>query len=78
MAVKLKPQGPRCKRFEFWTKVAKVTKPQGPKWQFANISMFSLHDVRNELTSPCVLQRVVDYESFNIRCKKCLSLSKTI
>ncbi|MFS7905830.1 hypothetical protein Hanom_Chr01g00052271 [Helianthus anomalus] len=34
MAIKLKPQGPRCKRFEFWTKVAKVTKPQGPKWQF--------------------------------------------
>ncbi|KAJ0594776.1 putative hydrolase [Helianthus annuus] len=34
MAIKLKPQGPRCKRFEFWTKVAKVCKPQGPKWQF--------------------------------------------
>ncbi|MFS7999040.1 hypothetical protein Hanom_Chr12g01161311 [Helianthus anomalus] len=34
MTIKLKPQGPRCKRFEFWTKVAKVTKPQGPKWQF--------------------------------------------
>ncbi|MFS7954837.1 hypothetical protein Hanom_Chr07g00635321 [Helianthus anomalus] len=34
MAKKLKPQGPRCKKFEFWTKVAKVTKPQGPKWQF--------------------------------------------
>ncbi|KAJ0718604.1 putative isomerase [Helianthus annuus] len=36
MAIKLKPQGPRCKRFEFWTKVAKVTKPQGPKWQFTH------------------------------------------
>ncbi|MFS7960109.1 hypothetical protein Hanom_Chr08g00699081 [Helianthus anomalus] len=34
MAIKLKPQGPRCKMFEFWTKMAKVTKPQGPKWQF--------------------------------------------
>ncbi|KAJ0830277.1 hypothetical protein HanPSC8_Chr15g0653521 [Helianthus annuus] len=34
MAIKLKPQGPRCKKFEFWTKGAKLTKPQGPKWQF--------------------------------------------
>ncbi|MFS7949466.1 hypothetical protein Hanom_Chr06g00571871 [Helianthus anomalus] len=34
MAIKLKPQGPRCKKFEFWNKVAKLTKPQGPKWQF--------------------------------------------
>ncbi|MFS7947613.1 hypothetical protein Hanom_Chr06g00550311 [Helianthus anomalus] len=34
MAIKVKPQGPRCKRFQIWTKVAKVTKPQGPKWQF--------------------------------------------
>ncbi|MFS7927182.1 hypothetical protein Hanom_Chr04g00305961 [Helianthus anomalus] len=30
----MKPHGPRCKRFEFWTKVPKLTKPQGPKWQF--------------------------------------------
>ncbi|MFS7905147.1 hypothetical protein Hanom_Chr01g00044341 [Helianthus anomalus] len=37
MAIKLKPQGPRYKKFEFWTKVAKVTKPQGPKWQFTQI-----------------------------------------
>ncbi|MFS7906874.1 hypothetical protein Hanom_Chr01g00064321 [Helianthus anomalus] len=37
MTIKLKPQGPRCKKFEFWTKVAKVTKPQGPKWQFTPI-----------------------------------------
>ncbi|MFS7902573.1 hypothetical protein Hanom_Chr01g00012891 [Helianthus anomalus] len=34
MATKRKPQGPRFKRFAFWTKVAKVTKPQGPFWQF--------------------------------------------
>ncbi|MFS7977038.1 hypothetical protein Hanom_Chr10g00899511 [Helianthus anomalus] len=34
MTTKLKPQGPRFKKFEFWTKVAKVTKPQGPFWQF--------------------------------------------
>ncbi|MFS7980694.1 hypothetical protein Hanom_Chr10g00942301 [Helianthus anomalus] len=34
MAIKLKPQGPRCKRFEIWTKVAKLAKPHGPKWQF--------------------------------------------
>ncbi|MFS7940364.1 hypothetical protein Hanom_Chr05g00463601 [Helianthus anomalus] len=34
IATKMKPQGPRFKRFEFWTKVAKVTKPHGPFWQF--------------------------------------------
>ncbi|MFS7903276.1 hypothetical protein Hanom_Chr01g00022151 [Helianthus anomalus] len=34
MAIKLKPQGPRFKKFEIWTKMAKVPKPQGPKWQF--------------------------------------------
>ncbi|MFS7910844.1 hypothetical protein Hanom_Chr02g00110971 [Helianthus anomalus] len=34
MATKCKPQGPRCKKFEIWTKVAKVPKPQRPKWQF--------------------------------------------
>ncbi|MFS7899978.1 hypothetical protein Hanom_Chr05g00412661 [Helianthus anomalus] len=34
IATKLKPQGPRFKRFEFWTKVEKVTEPQGPFWQF--------------------------------------------
>ncbi|MFS7997668.1 hypothetical protein Hanom_Chr12g01144531 [Helianthus anomalus] len=34
MATKCKPQGPRCKKFEIWTKMAKVPKPQGPKWQF--------------------------------------------
>ncbi|KAJ0481011.1 hypothetical protein HanIR_Chr13g0637961 [Helianthus annuus] len=28
MATKLRPQGRTFKRFEFWTKVAKVTKPQ--------------------------------------------------
>ncbi|MFS8026120.1 hypothetical protein Hanom_Chr16g01483211 [Helianthus anomalus] len=48
MAIKLKPQGPRCKRFEFWTKVAKVTKPRGPKWQFTqiNINKISLELLR--------------------------------
>ncbi|MFS7967658.1 hypothetical protein Hanom_Chr09g00788301 [Helianthus anomalus] len=34
MAIKVKPQGPRFKKFEIWTKMAKVPKPQGPKWQF--------------------------------------------
>ncbi|MFS7994950.1 hypothetical protein Hanom_Chr12g01112181 [Helianthus anomalus] len=34
MAIKLKPQGPRFKKIEIWTKMAKVSKPQGPKWQF--------------------------------------------
>ncbi|KAJ0842833.1 putative ABC transporter type 1, transmembrane domain-containing protein [Helianthus annuus] len=31
MAIKLKPQGPRCKRFEFWIKVAKVASFTGEK-----------------------------------------------
>ncbi|MFS8015265.1 hypothetical protein Hanom_Chr15g01354371 [Helianthus anomalus] len=30
----MKPQGPRFKKFEIWTKMAKMPKPQGPKWQF--------------------------------------------
>ncbi|MFS7951389.1 hypothetical protein Hanom_Chr07g00594561 [Helianthus anomalus] len=34
MTTKCKPQGPRCNKFEIWTKMAKLTKPQGPKWQF--------------------------------------------
>ncbi|MFS7989709.1 hypothetical protein Hanom_Chr11g01050021 [Helianthus anomalus] len=34
MATKVKPQGPTFKKFEIWTKMAKVPKPQGPKWQF--------------------------------------------
>ncbi|MFS7945086.1 hypothetical protein Hanom_Chr06g00519841 [Helianthus anomalus] len=34
MTTKLKQQGPKFKRFKFWTKVAKVTKPHGPLWQF--------------------------------------------
>ncbi|MFS7910646.1 hypothetical protein Hanom_Chr02g00108721 [Helianthus anomalus] len=34
MATKCKPQGTRFKKFEIWTKMAKVPKPQGPKWQF--------------------------------------------
>ncbi|MFS7953190.1 hypothetical protein Hanom_Chr07g00615651 [Helianthus anomalus] len=34
MTTKCKPQGPRCNKFEIWTKVAKLAKPQGPKWQF--------------------------------------------
>ncbi|MFS8010017.1 hypothetical protein Hanom_Chr14g01292031 [Helianthus anomalus] len=42
MAIKLKPQGPRCKRFEFWTKVTKVTKAQEPKWQFTLIIIWIL------------------------------------
>ncbi|MFS7951607.1 hypothetical protein Hanom_Chr07g00597121 [Helianthus anomalus] len=34
MTTKCKPQGPRCNKFEIWTKVTKLAKPQGPKWQF--------------------------------------------
>ncbi|MFS7986317.1 hypothetical protein Hanom_Chr11g01008941 [Helianthus anomalus] len=42
MATNCKPQGPRCNKFEIWTKVAKLTKPQGPKWQF---TLYSLKNV---------------------------------
>ncbi|MFS7969646.1 hypothetical protein Hanom_Chr09g00811621 [Helianthus anomalus] len=45
MTTKLKPQGPDSNGFKFWTKVAKVTKPQGPFWQFtlSHLNEFS-HD----------------------------------
>ncbi|KAF5789184.1 hypothetical protein HanXRQr2_Chr09g0368101 [Helianthus annuus] len=33
-----------AKRFEFWTKVAKVTKPQGPKWQFTQKNVYVFRD----------------------------------
>ncbi|MFS7901946.1 hypothetical protein Hanom_Chr01g00005561 [Helianthus anomalus] len=44
MAIKTKPQGPRFKKFEIWTKMAKVPKPQGPKWQF------TLNIITNNIT----------------------------
>ncbi|MFS8018834.1 hypothetical protein Hanom_Chr15g01396711 [Helianthus anomalus] len=34
MATKTKPQGPKFKKFVIWTIMAKVPKPQGPKWKF--------------------------------------------
>ncbi|MFS8008663.1 hypothetical protein Hanom_Chr14g01275421 [Helianthus anomalus] len=37
MATKTKPQGSRFKKFEICTKITKVSKPQGPKWQFTLI-----------------------------------------
>ncbi|MFS7958355.1 hypothetical protein Hanom_Chr07g00677471 [Helianthus anomalus] len=42
MATKCKPQGPRCNKFEIWTKVAKLAKPQGPKWQFTLIQTMKI------------------------------------
>ncbi|MFS8033702.1 hypothetical protein Hanom_Chr17g01572671 [Helianthus anomalus] len=42
MAIKVKPQGPRFKKFEIWTKMTKVPKPQGPKWQFTLINIIHL------------------------------------
>ncbi|MFS7902689.1 hypothetical protein Hanom_Chr01g00014161 [Helianthus anomalus] len=39
----MKPQGPRCKRFEIWTKVTKLTKPQGLKWQFTLFLKISIY-----------------------------------
>ncbi|MFS7939976.1 hypothetical protein Hanom_Chr05g00458241 [Helianthus anomalus] len=40
MATKCKPHGPKCKKFEIWTKMAIVLKPQGPKWQFTQNKKF--------------------------------------
>ncbi|MFS7898354.1 hypothetical protein Hanom_Chr00s021218g01760641 [Helianthus anomalus] len=42
MTTKCKPQGPRCKKFEIWTKMAKVPKPQGPKWQFTQKYIYNV------------------------------------
>ncbi|MFS7902986.1 hypothetical protein Hanom_Chr01g00018311 [Helianthus anomalus] len=41
MATKVKLQGPRFKKFEIWTKMAKVPKPQGPKWQFTLFNIYN-------------------------------------
>ncbi|MFS8030563.1 hypothetical protein Hanom_Chr17g01535481 [Helianthus anomalus] len=42
MAIKCKPQGPRCKKFGFWTKVAKVSKPQRPFWLLTLKNMYAI------------------------------------
>ncbi|KAJ0765798.1 hypothetical protein HanPI659440_Chr08g0307731 [Helianthus annuus] len=55
MATKHKPQGPRCKKFEIWTKMAKVPKPQGPKWQFTQSKNYA-HVI---LISKCLLRCAV-------------------
>ncbi|MFS8003908.1 hypothetical protein Hanom_Chr13g01219401 [Helianthus anomalus] len=47
MAIKVKPQGPRFKKFEIWTKMAKVPKPQGPKSQFTLFFMFGVCHLGN-------------------------------
>ncbi|MFS7902599.1 hypothetical protein Hanom_Chr01g00013161 [Helianthus anomalus] len=76
MAAKLKPQGPRFKRFEFWTKVAKVTKPQGPFWR----TIFEKDDWRSvvdlvtnakQVVSSVqdVAKKVVDYTKFGSQTK---------
>ncbi|MFS8004788.1 hypothetical protein Hanom_Chr13g01229851 [Helianthus anomalus] len=46
MTTKCKPQGPRCKKFEIWTKMTKVPKLQGPKWQFTLLTkMYGLSKI---------------------------------
>ncbi|MFS7889332.1 hypothetical protein Hanom_Chr00s000003g01605721 [Helianthus anomalus] len=50
MAIKMKPQGRRFKKFEIWTKMAKVSKPQGPKWQFT----LNLKKGKNKVNFKCV------------------------
>ncbi|MFS7890086.1 hypothetical protein Hanom_Chr00s000007g01614631 [Helianthus anomalus] len=42
MTIKVKQHGPRFKTFEIWTKMAKVAKPQGPKWQFTLLALSKL------------------------------------
>ncbi|MFS7980989.1 hypothetical protein Hanom_Chr10g00945651 [Helianthus anomalus] len=41
MAKKCKPQGPRFKKFEIWTKMTKLAKSQGPKWPFTLLINFN-------------------------------------
>ncbi|MFS7911170.1 hypothetical protein Hanom_Chr02g00114891 [Helianthus anomalus] len=52
MATKCKPQGPRFKKFGFWTKVAKMSKPQGPFW-LLTLMFLSLHFI---VCSYCFVQ----------------------
>ncbi|MFS8001073.1 hypothetical protein Hanom_Chr13g01185931 [Helianthus anomalus] len=40
MTIKLKSKGTKFKRFEFWIKVTKVTKPQGSFWKFTLVFIF--------------------------------------
>ncbi|MFS7905469.1 hypothetical protein Hanom_Chr01g00048081 [Helianthus anomalus] len=54
MATKCKPQGPRCNKFEIWTKVAKLAKSQGPKWQF------TLEYMNNEVCSLSVPSKLLE------------------
>ncbi|MFS7943819.1 hypothetical protein Hanom_Chr06g00504701 [Helianthus anomalus] len=51
MATKCKPQGPRCNKFEIWTKMAKLAKPQGPKWQFTLNIMNIIHIIQVDKTT---------------------------
>ncbi|MFS8014290.1 hypothetical protein Hanom_Chr15g01342851 [Helianthus anomalus] len=46
MTIKVKPQGSRFKKFEIWTKMAKLPKPQGPKWQFTLLKKLFLGKIR--------------------------------
>ncbi|MFS7985442.1 hypothetical protein Hanom_Chr11g00998411 [Helianthus anomalus] len=49
MTIKVKPYGPRFKKFEIWTKMAKVPKPQRPKWQFTLIVLFNGEITREDV-----------------------------
>ncbi|MFS7916024.1 hypothetical protein Hanom_Chr02g00172241 [Helianthus anomalus] len=33
--------GSRCEKTNLWTKVAKLAKPQGRKWHFTQLNIFS-------------------------------------
>ncbi|MFS7928728.1 hypothetical protein Hanom_Chr04g00324161 [Helianthus anomalus] len=61
MAIKLKPHGPRCKRFQIWTKVAKLPKPQGPKWQFTLFIMYFFDDMIRIVSNQSVLYYFLGY-----------------
>ncbi|MFS7966965.1 hypothetical protein Hanom_Chr09g00780181 [Helianthus anomalus] len=82
MAIKLKPQGHRCKKFEFWTKVTTVTKPQGPKWQFTLLSYNILVYFSSLLTANLFFYRLLItlcliYKCLNITQLGHLIYSKT-
>ncbi|KAJ0575171.1 hypothetical protein HanRHA438_Chr05g0204051 [Helianthus annuus] len=68
MAIKLKPQGPKCKRFEFCTKMAKVTKPQKPKWQFTPCFFYNYRDHKPTLNASPIETLAIKTITINYFC----------
>ncbi|MFS8025973.1 hypothetical protein Hanom_Chr16g01481491 [Helianthus anomalus] len=61
MAIKVKPHGPRCRKFEIWTKMAKVPKAQGPKWQFTLFFFYNFIVLSVTLSSLSIISRLTSY-----------------